>query len=900
MGFFVGRQAELAVLAARLADASAGRPCIALVQGEAGIGKTALLAHFVQSRDPAPTVLWGSGEENEELLAYGIIEQLARSARTALSRRTGRLDPAGQRPDGPDSQVPTAPGGPVAGPPAVPGILDLLSAHRPDPVDDPVTVGTRFLALVDRLDGAPLVVVIDDAQWADRPSLQALIFALRRLAADQVLTLVAVRDDRFADLPEGLRRLIGGQQGSVLRLAGLAESDLHDMAAQLGIAGIGRTAVRRLRSGTAGNPLYARTLLEEFPPSEWGPEDGLLPSPRTFRRLVQHRYLACGEQTRALIDAAAVLGSRSDLPRVAEVAHSAEPVQALDEAIQHDLLMAATTESPWQVWFPHPLVQAAIYDSLGPARRQALHLAAAGTAADTATALRHRVAAAAGPDQALAADLTAFADQEARRQSWQSAAAQLVSASRLSPDPRESQQRVLQAVIWMMLRGDAATAATFADVARSFPPAPLRDAVLGTVAMASENPAAAQDLLTQAWAALPTADPPADPATPATGLTGSTDRAGDSADRTGDHAERAVADSADDDRGVAEPDTAAIIALMTAIHYYGRLDAAATVSWCRRALRALAVSTSSSAGPLRAVVLTYLVHGLGYAGRTAESLEAAASARELPGDTDQLWLNPRSARGVLRLVDDELDDARTDLASAALAASKIGLLNTAAFSFAYLARAEWVAGAWDDALIHAERASAIIVESDFGFLHSAVVGIAVLVPAGRGDWPLAEAHLQSMIDNDIGYERSIVALGLARARIAEARGDPADRHRGARPAARFRQPGSDRRTRFLVLAGPARRCPRCGWPGGGGGRVSRPAREARATTPPADRHRQTRQVARDDRGGGRPRTARRGGIRPGAAGDRGPVGAVRTGPDRTGGGPVPAAQSGSAGAPLTC
>src|SRR6185295_5250192 len=104
----------------------------------------------------------------------------------------------------------------------------------------------------------------------------------------------------------------------------------------------------------------------------------------------------------------------------------------------------------------------ALYESLGPARRQLLHLSAAALAADPAAALRHRVAAASGPDEVLATDLTRFAEEEARRQSWQSAAAQLVAASRLSPHPLEAQRRVLQAVVWMMLRGDAATAATFA------------------------------------------------------------------------------------------------------------------------------------------------------------------------------------------------------------------------------------------------------------------------------------------------------------------------------------------------------------------------------------------------------------------------------------------------------
>jgi hypothetical protein len=86
---FVGRQAELSALDARLTEVRAGRPRITLIQGEAGIGKTALVSHFVRAERPAPapTVLWASGEETEELLAYGVIEQLGSS----------RYPPAGTR-----------------------------------------------------------------------------------------------------------------------------------------------------------------------------------------------------------------------------------------------------------------------------------------------------------------------------------------------------------------------------------------------------------------------------------------------------------------------------------------------------------------------------------------------------------------------------------------------------------------------------------------------------------------------------------------------------------------------------------------------------------------------------------------------------------------------------------
>jgi len=103
---FVGRQSELAVLRACLAEALAGRPQIVQIQGPAGIGKTALLEHFLaESREAtAPVVVWASGEESEELLAYGVVEQLARSTMVAA--------------------VDTP-------------LLDVLSAHRADPFGRP-------------------------------------------------------------------------------------------------------------------------------------------------------------------------------------------------------------------------------------------------------------------------------------------------------------------------------------------------------------------------------------------------------------------------------------------------------------------------------------------------------------------------------------------------------------------------------------------------------------------------------------------------------------------------------------------------------------------------------------------------------------------------------------------
>ena len=200
------------------------------------------------------------------------------------------------------------------------------------------------------------------------------------------------------------------------------------------------------------------------------------------------------------------------------------------------------------------------------------------------------MAAATQPDEILAADLTRFAERESARQSWQSAAAHLVSASRLSPEPAAAQRRVLQAVVWTMLRGDAATAAELGGEIAGYPPGPLRDGVLGSLAIAGDDPAAAAELLASGW-------------------------------------QRSI--------GTDDAEAAATVALMTAIHWYGRLNAQATVHWCERTLAAISAA-STSATSLYAVAVTYLVHGLGYAGRTAESVAAAAAAREQPGDEDHL------------------------------------------------------------------------------------------------------------------------------------------------------------------------------------------------------------------------------------------------------------------------
>ena len=125
---------------------------------------------------------------------------------------------------------------------------------------------------------------------------------------------------------------------------------------------------------------------------------------------------------------------------------------------------------------------------------------------------------------------------------------------------------------------------------------------------------------------------------------------------------------------------AATIALQSAVHHFGRLDGAATVDWSRRAV--------DLAGPESPVGRRPHVPGarprvLGADGR---AFAALAGAEGDVTDPEVAWLQPRSARGLLRMVDDDLDGARADFHAVATRAYELGVLNIAAFAFAYLAR----------------------------------------------------------------------------------------------------------------------------------------------------------------------------------------------------------------------
>src|SRR5580700_1660324 len=257
-GPFVGRQPELGSLLAQAGQVRAGHPRVVLLTGEPGIGKTALARRFVAQAHGFH--LWeASGEEAEQLLTFGVVEQLVRAAPSSDS-------------------------------PALAGIGHSNAENR-----DPIWVGAALLELLGAMQAAgPVLLLLDDAQWADRASLQALVFALRRLQADRVLALLVSRSGSPRGHLAGFHRLVEHGHGAWIRVRGLDSASIRDLGASMGVDHLSSRAADRIRAHTGGSPLHATAIFDEIIPSVLRePSDLPLPSTADFAALVRARLEAC-------------------------------------------------------------------------------------------------------------------------------------------------------------------------------------------------------------------------------------------------------------------------------------------------------------------------------------------------------------------------------------------------------------------------------------------------------------------------------------------------------------------------------------------------------------------------------------------------------------------------------
>lgn len=368
----VERDAEREALESLVDAALSGRAGAARVLGAAGLGKTAM----VRSLEPYATergarVWMTSAGHLESRIPFGVVRRLldrpvralSEESRTGLERGPARLALAHLW------------SGSVTGADEVPGPGDMTHS-----------LGWLVEELVEA--GPPVVVVVDDAQWADEESLLFLGLLHERLAGLAAAVVISARDDA-ADRSPALATSIAVSDATVLRLEPLTPRGVDSVLSQTW-AGVPVDAAAAVSEVTGGNPFLVHALADALTDVPGTPDAALVRSvvPESVVDLMLARLAALPEDAQALAGAVAVLDSGS-LPKAAALA-DLDRVAAASAA--DSLRRAGLLAGEGTLQFPHALVRSAVYAALGPQTRDHLHRAAA-----------HLLASAAEPDPAGAA-----------------------------------------------------------------------------------------------------------------------------------------------------------------------------------------------------------------------------------------------------------------------------------------------------------------------------------------------------------------------------------------------------------------------------------------------------------------------------------------------------------------
>ena len=343
----------------------------------------------------------------------------------------------------------------------------------------------------------PCLLLIDDAQLSDRPSLTAVSYALRRLQSEPILTLLVSRTEGVDRLPSGLLNLVDAG-GFRLALDGISASETRELAAAYGHPGIGARAARRLHDHTGGNPLYLRTLLQHggLEGSEWLAAP--LVTPTSFARLVSAQLQDVSASACHLARAAAVVGMRCDLRAAAAISETSSELRAAEELHSKGILAVVRSPHLLELVFSHSLIRAAVMDDMTTSTRASLNLAASKVTGGV-NALFHRSAATAGSDSGLAAELVAHADCDIARGSWRTAASALLEAARIMPLGQADNNILLRAVDALLVAGDLAVAAGYREQVAALPPTARRLQVQALMAWMSGEFATAEAHAVHAW-----------------------------------------------------------------------------------------------------------------------------------------------------------------------------------------------------------------------------------------------------------------------------------------------------------------------------------------------------------------------------------------------------------------
>jgi len=362
----VGRAAEVRSLLAALESAQGGAGCLVVIAGEAGIGKTHLLAELPRvARQRGCRVLTGHCYQTEQVLPFRpFIEALRQGG---IARETDALASLSSQASAELARL-----------------FPELSGTGPSSPTTPESRGALFEAICDllgRMGGRqPLVLALEDIHWADEMTLRLLAFAARRLATRRVLLVATLREEDVEEAP-GLGQVLSelAREPSVRRLAleALSAAETRELVAVLGqVPGDEeRTAERAARvwQASRGNPLVVVETLREIL-DHVGPGAGEDPPvPVRVRELIEARLARLAEPVRQIVGVAAVAGEPVDFELLTRAGGMSErdTAEAVERLIRRRILQSAGERFE----FSHERVRHVAYETLLVARRRALHRA---------------------------------------------------------------------------------------------------------------------------------------------------------------------------------------------------------------------------------------------------------------------------------------------------------------------------------------------------------------------------------------------------------------------------------------------------------------------------------------------------------------------------------------------
>jgi DNA-binding CsgD family transcriptional regulator/tetratricopeptide (TPR) repeat protein len=678
---FVGRGRELSRILDCAAQARAGLPWTVGVEGEAGVGKSALARRATLAlQSEGFKILRAACAPVEADLNFGVVGQLAGREHAPAKSFQRLLN--------------------------TPGITA-------------VSVGARLLDLLDEMQSTgPVAMLIDDAQWADPGSLQALSFALRRLEADAVLTVFLLRPGEASQ--QVWQLVLRDERTLHLLLPGLTTDDVAQLAQQAGHQ-VSEGEADILRRETGGNPLYLQAAIAHGLADVHSP-GGFPPS---LTALVRQQLSQLPAPTRLLAQAIAVLDGPVSVVLASRVAGLEGALESVDSLVARGLIQWEPGDPLSAVQVRHPLLRHGILATAGAARLRSLHAAAAHFVPE-ADAWAHRVAACDSDDAELAADLARAAETYMVSGEPGRTATLLLWAAEVSPGPH-GERRLLSAAAVLIRQGHHTRVETLMPRILACAPSGLRSLVLGARAIYRGSMAHAEELLTGAHAA---------------------------GEAEGEEQLVAMA--------------SAWLSLLYMMQGRG-MEAQEAAS------RALAAGLFDETLLASTRGVLSLAHAL-QRGPSA----GLATLEELNPQLKEDHATPRDAltlafRGILRTSLPDFQESERDLRGALSLGRSAGRQVVDDYVYGNLATDAFLRGDWDACAMDAEAALTVSAAQDRKWYGAVGNSLASWVPAIRGDWKHAQALLRTAVEvgHDHPSEVAAVYIDFGQALLSRARRDHA-------------------------------------------------------------------------------------------------------------------------------